>query len=68
MGGVVVGDQMQRFFLGRFTIDFFQESQLLGVGMAPADHRAGASLPPCSCRFSWRVAEFNEALQIKLNG
>ena len=34
MGGVVVSDQMQRSFLGRFTIEFFQESQPLGVGVA----------------------------------
>ena len=34
MGGIVVGDQMLRFVLGRFTVDFFQESQPLSVSVA----------------------------------
>ena len=33
MGSVVVGNQMQRFVLGRFTVNHFQESQPLGVGV-----------------------------------
>ena len=33
MGGVVVGNQMQRFSLGRLTIDLFQKSQPLGVSV-----------------------------------
>ena len=34
MGGVVVGNQMQRFVIGRFTVKRLQESQSLGAGMA----------------------------------
>ena len=34
MCGVVVGDQVQRLSLGRFAVDFLQELQPLGVGVA----------------------------------
>lgn len=34
MGGAVVGDQVQRFFLGRFAADLAQELQPFGVGVA----------------------------------
>ena len=47
VSGIVVADQMQFFFLGRFPINLTQEVQPLGVAMPLRTARGdGAAEPP----------------------